>query len=83
MLHRLYNLLRRGEIRLPQLAFSTTEGYALVLATTVPADASAGYAVGCICVHLDGSGVTDLLYVNRGSNTSSKFRFVAVTTGSS
>lgn len=43
--------------------------------TTVPTDATAGYATGCIFSQTDGSATT-ALYVNEGSNTSCDFNAV-------
>ena len=45
--------------------------------TTVPADASAGYAVGCLFIHTDGAAGT-ALYCNEGTNASSDFDAVTV-----
>lgn len=41
--------------------------------TTVPTDATAGFAPGCIFHHTDGSGAADVLFVNVGSVTSCNF----------
>ncbi len=46
--------------------------------TTVPTDGETGYAKGCRFTHTDGTGVTDLLYVNIGDGTSCNFNAVAV-----
>lgn len=46
---------------------------------TVPADASAGYATGCVFRHTDG-GDSTALYVNEGTNTSCSFRAVTAAT---
>lgn len=47
--------------------------------TTVPADATAGYATGCTFRHTDGGDSTSL-YVNEGTNTSCSFRAVTAAT---
>ena len=47
--------------------------------TTVPADATAGYATGCTFRHTDG-GDSTALYVNEGSSTSCTFRAVTAAT---
>lgn len=47
--------------------------------TTVPADASSGYATGCTFRQTDG-GDSTALYVNEGSSTSSSFRAVTAAT---
>jgi len=39
---------------------------------TVPTDGTAGYAVGCIFIHTDGT-VNTTLYINEGSATSCDF----------
>lgn len=54
-------------------------GAGTVLATgpTVPADASTGYAPGCLFIHIDG-GAGTALYVNEGTKASSDFDAVTV-----
>lgn len=47
--------------------------------TTVPADATAGYATGCTFRHTDG-GDSTALYINEGTNTSCSFRAVTAAT---
>lgn len=44
----------------------------VAVGTTVPTDASDGYAVGCIFLHTDGTGA-EAVYKNVGSATSSQF----------
>ena len=59
-------------------ALITVDGYShLAHGVTVPADASAGYAVGCIFQHTDGGDGT-ALYVNEGTITSSDFNAITV-----
>lgn len=41
--------------------------------TTVPTDATAGFAPGCIFHHTDGSGAADVLFVNVGDADSCNF----------
>lgn len=53
-------------------------GILLAAGTTVPADASAGYATGCIFFHTDG-GENTAIYVNDGSGTSSDFNALGTT----
>lgn len=48
----------------------------LATGTTVPADASTGYATGCIFTHTDGTGA-NCVYNNVGTTTSSQFVQVA------
>ena len=43
---------------------------------TVPSDAAAGYATGCVFHHTDG-GAGTALYINEGSVTSADFNAVA------
>lgn len=47
--------------------------------TTVPADATVGYATGCTFRHTDGGDSTSL-YINEGTSTSSTFRAVTAAT---
>lgn len=46
---------------------------------TVPTDATAGYAKGCIFIHTDGASVTDIIYCNAGTGASCDFNNVAIT----
>ncbi len=51
---------------------ATEDGYTLAYGTTVPTDATTGFAPGCIFFHVDGSaGAT--LYVNNGTKASCEF----------
>lgn len=47
-------------------------GVVLSAGDTVPTDGWAGYATGCLFIHLDG-GAGTALYVNEGSVTSANF----------
>jgi len=55
---------------------ASLRGLAQVSGITVPSDAVAGYAVGCIFQHIDGGGGT-AFYVNEGSATSCAFKPVS------
>lgn len=46
---------------------------AVMCGATVPSDATAGYGIGCIFIHSDGSGETDVLYKNVGTAASCNF----------
>ena len=48
------------------------DGAIEVRGTSVPTDATAGYAKGCLYIKTDG-GIGSTLYVNEGSNTSCDF----------
>ncbi len=54
-------------------------GYGTLLAygATVPSDGTAGFAKGCLFIHIDGSAGT-MLYCNEGTETSSDFDAVTV-----
>lgn len=52
-------------------------GILLAYGTTVPADASVGYATGCLFQHTDG-GAGTALYCNEGTLASSNFDAVTV-----
>lgn len=52
---------------------------AIMCGATVPADATAGYGVGCMFIHDDGSGAFDVLYKNVGTATSCDFDSIADT----
>jgi hypothetical protein len=51
---------------------ASATGMLFVHGTSVPSDGVAGYAAGCIFLHIDG-GAGDALYVNEGSLTSCDF----------
>lgn len=76
--HHFYDMLERGFIpasgATPQkfLTLPGTAGCFIAYGTTVPSDATTGYAAGAIFIHTDGSGQT-AIYVNRGSATSCDF----------
>lgn len=59
------------------LAVDDSGNIVLAFGTTVPADASSGYATGCLFIHTDG-GAGTALYCNEGSSTSSDFDAVTV-----
>ena len=56
----------------PKTVFKTEDGITQSYGTTVPSDATTGYAEGCRFTKVDGSAGTNL-YVNEGTNESSKF----------
>lgn len=70
MLDRICSLLR---IKQP----SQSEGILIASGDTVPADASVGYATGCLFQHTDGTDGT-ALYVNEGTVDSSDFNAITV-----
>ena len=53
--------------------FKTPEGLVFGAGTTVPVDATAGWAPGALFIHTSGSGIDALLYINIGSKSSSNF----------
>lgn len=52
-------------------------GVVLAAGDTVPTDGWAGYATGCLFIHLDG-GAGTALYCNEGTATSADFDAVTV-----
>ena len=50
-------------------------GVVLAVGDSVPADASLGYATGCLFIHIDG-GDGSALYVNEGTNSSADFNAI-------
>lgn len=52
-------------------------GILVAFGVDVPTDGQAGYAVGCLFLHVDG-GAGTALYVNEGSATSCDFDAVTV-----
>lgn len=78
MLHRLYDILRRGAIKASSATvekwFSLpASGGALYAYGTAEAPTGAGYAAGCIYVQTDGADNT-VLYVNTGTATTASFK---------
>ncbi len=67
MLHRLYDMLRRGEVRSTQEAYNTPEGYIFGWGTTV-GNGVEGWAPGAFYVHSDGAAGA-MLYRNTGTKT--------------
>lgn len=65
MLHRPWTLLSRSLI--PGI-----DGRGIAWGNTVPTDATAGYAIGCIFLHTDG-GVGTSFYINEGTLASCDF----------
>jgi len=59
----------------PQTIYKTEDGIVLAYGTTVPTDATTGYAEGCIFIHVDGTTGT-AVYINEGSDTSCDFNAV-------
>jgi len=55
-----------------------SRGALLAEGLTVPADASTGYAPGCIFLHTDGTAGA-VVYVNDGTSTSSEFNAISIT----
>jgi len=57
---------------------NTPAGFLLAYGLTMPADASEGYAPGCLFIHTDGTNGS-ALYVNEGTKASSDFNLIVVT----
>lgn len=57
----------------PRIQHATEDGYTLAYGTTVPVDATEGYAPSCLFLDTD-SGV---VYLNTGTKTSSAFKAIA------
>lgn len=64
-----------------KIVYTTEDGIVLARGRTVPSDAAAGYAPGCIFQHVNGSGATDVLYVNVGTKASANFDNLTVVVG--
>ena len=60
----------------PYIQHQTEDGITLAYGSTVPTDATAGYAPGCRFIHTDGTTGT-ALYVNEGTATSCDFNALA------
>lgn len=54
-------------------------GYILAWGTTVPADASTGYAKGCLFLDLDGADIDHIWAINIGDKSSSDFDLLNLT----
>jgi hypothetical protein len=60
------------------VALTDDRGLALVaFGTTVPTDATPGYAIGCLFIHTDGAAGS-ALYCNEGTEGSCNFDLVTV-----
>jgi len=57
--------------------YTIEDGILIAYGNTVPADATAGYAIGCIFIHTDGGDAT-ALYVNEGTASSCNFNAITV-----
>lgn len=57
--------------------FKAEDGILLCYGKTMPVDASAGYATGCLFMHTDGANGS-ALYVNEGTVLSSDFNLITV-----
>lgn len=64
-----------GTPRVAVLKVDSDKMVLLAKGITVPTDADAGYATGCIFIHTDGS-VGTTVYINEGSATSADFNAV-------
>jgi len=63
----------------PRAVLTTEDGVILAYGSTFPADATVGYAPGCIFIHTDASG-SAWVYINEGTKASSAFAYVAAGT---
>ena len=79
--HRAHDYLERGTFKTTGKAINTPEGYIMGWGITVPADAGTGWAPSAEFIHTDGSGVTDMKYINIGSVTSCNFNAITVDIG--
>ena len=76
--HNIQALLENGEMESSgKLMNIPGVGYLLAFGITVPTDATAGYAPGCIFIHTDG-GDGSALYVNEGTYASCDFNLITV-----
>lgn len=72
-----------GKLSMPEMfaasgrILGTPGGFLLGWGTTVPADATVGYATGALFIHTDG-GAGTALYCNEGTEASSDFDAVTV-----
>jgi len=60
-----------------QTIFKSEDGILLCYGTIVPTDTTAGYAIGCLFMHVDGT-VGTCLYCNEGTVGSCDFDAVTV-----
>lgn len=57
----------------PRAIFTTEDGILMAYGTTVPSDASVGYAPSCQFFKVDGTTLDTVLYVNIGTKASCNF----------
>jgi len=60
-----------------KVIYKSIDGILDCYGKTMPADGSAGYAIGCTFRHVDGTDGS-ALYVNEGTATSSDFNLITV-----
>ena len=63
---------------LKRLLQDPNRGIVIDWGTTVPADATVGYAPGAIFIHTDGTGQNGIFYGNRGTKAASDFDAILV-----
>lgn len=73
--HRFYSDAQVSQIpaSFKMLYSNSLQGFLLAGGTTVPSDASTGYAKGCLFIHTDGTTVSTMLYTNIGDYSSCNF----------
>ena len=73
-----HDFLERGTFKTSGKVMETPEGFMKGWGITVPTDAETGWAPAAEFHHTDGSGETDLFFINIGSKTSCNFNAVTV-----
>ena len=63
----------------PRIIYKSDDGILICYGTTVPTDASTGYAPGCIFIDADSTG-TSWVYINEGTAASCDFNYIAAGT---
>lgn len=62
----------KAGVATPRVIYKSEDGILLAYGITVPTDATAGYAIGCLFLKTDG-GAGTALYVNEGTAGSCDF----------
>lgn len=72
-IHNLPAQLEQADFPASGILAENAAGILIAFGTTVPSDAATGYAPGCLFIHTDGSGASDVLYKNVGTAASANF----------
>ena len=76
--HNLQALLTNADMKASGTILKGPAGIMLAWGITVPTDATAGYAPGCLFIHTDGTTYATVLYCNISTVLSCDFNVVTI-----